>query len=88
MTDLPEQWATPALALADAISRAGSQEKLAAICGCTQGAICHMTKKDQPQLSAQFVLTVAQKLGIPPHALRPDLYHPPEVMARLGAAAA
>lgn len=65
---------TPAQALIEAVKRAGSQGKLATICGCTQGAIWQMLNKAEPMLSPQYVLAVEGATGVPRERLRPDLY--------------
>jgi DNA-binding transcriptional regulator YdaS (Cro superfamily) len=67
---------TPEDALKLAVARAGSQVKLAKICGCTQSAISQMLNKPHPRLSHQYVLAVSAALDIPRSALRPDLYPP------------
>jgi len=69
---------TPEAALRKAISLAGSQSKLAAICGCTQAAISQMLARAEPMLSAQYALRVEEALGIPRHISRPDFYPAPE----------
>ena len=69
----------PDAALREAIALAGSQAKLAAICGCTQAAISQMLARQQPMLSVQFVLRVEAALGVARHHLRPDIY--PEAIA-------
>ena len=66
----------PREALEKAIADAGGQTALAAICGCTQGAIWQMLNKSEPQLSVPFVLKVEAALGISRHDLRPDIYPP------------
>lgn len=67
---------TPEAALKEAVRLAGSQGKLADLCGCTQGAISQMLSKPEPRLSHKYVLTVSAGLGIAREALRPDLYPP------------
>lgn len=64
---------TPAAVLANAVEAAGGQTAFAAICGCTQGNIWQLLKKESP-LPAQYVLKVESALGISRHDLRPDLY--------------
>ncbi len=68
---------TPAAALDLALHRAGSQAKLAAICGCTQGAVWQMLKKPSARLSVPYVLKVEAAFGISRHDLRPDVYPAP-----------
>jgi DNA-binding transcriptional regulator YdaS (Cro superfamily) len=72
---------TPEDALREAISRAGSQAKLADICGCTQAAVSQMLTRAQPMLSAPFVLKVEAALEIPRWLLRPDFYPAPNADA-------
>lgn len=67
---------TPEGALKEAIRLAGSQGKLADICGCTQGAISQMLSKPEPRLSHKYVLVVSAATGVSREALRPDLYPP------------
>ena len=70
----------PKGALERAITLAGGQTALAAICGCTQGAIWQMLNKaEPPQLSVQYVLKVEAALEIPRHELRPDFYPAPDL---------
>jgi len=72
----------PKAALERAITLAGGQTALAAICGCTQGAVWQMLNKaDPPRLSVQFVLKVEDALGIPCYELRPDFYPAPVAVA-------
>jgi DNA-binding transcriptional regulator YdaS (Cro superfamily) len=78
---------SPEAALREAIRRAGSQQKLADICGCTQGAVSQMLTKAEPRLSHQYVLVVSGSLDIPRWALRPDLYPPAEEEVPQAAAA-
>lgn len=67
---------SPYDALLKAIEIAGSQAKLATICGCTQGAVWQMLNKQEPRLSHKFVLEVEAATGVPRWQLRPDLYPP------------
>ena len=59
----------------DAVAQ--NQTALAAICGCTQGAVWQMINKPRPALSVKFVLRVEAALHIPRHLLRPDFYPAP-----------
>lgn len=65
---------TPDAALREAIARAGSQAKLAGVCGCTQAAISQMLTRADPMLSHAFVLKVEAATGVPRWRLRPDIY--------------
>lgn len=60
-------------ALLRAIEVAGSQSKLAAICGCTTPNIWQHVRKKRP-LPAEFVLKVEAATAIPRWELRPDIY--------------
>lgn len=60
-----------------------NQSALAAICGCTQGAIWQMINKPNPGLSVKYVLKVEAALNIPRHLLRPDFYPAPAPAATL-----
>lgn len=63
-----------ALALRNAVVKAGGQTALALVCGCTQGAIWQMLNRPDPRLSHKYVLIVERQLGIDRSALRPDIY--------------
>lgn len=65
--------ADPVEAFAKAIEIAGSQTKLAKVCGCTQGNISQLIRAGKP-LPAEYVLKVEAETGISRHDLRPDLY--------------
>ena len=66
---------TAAAALGEALAAVGNnQSELARICGCTQGAIWQMLRRDPPRLSIAYVLKVEAALGISRHRLRPDIY--------------
>ncbi len=56
-----------------AVKMAGSQTKLAQICGCTRAAI-NMAIKRGRGLSPNYVNVVESRLKIPRHVLRSDLY--------------
>lgn len=71
--------ASPEAALRYAIRLAKSQQALAEMCGCTQGAISQMLLRAEPRLSHQYVVKVSAGTGIPRSALRPDLYPSDEV---------
>ncbi len=82
MQDVP--LSPEALGLELALRAVGrNQSKLAAICGCTQGAIWQMINKPNPALSVRYVLRVEAALGIPRHILRPDFYPAPTPAAAL-----
>ena len=65
---------SPKEALEAAVAKAGGQTALAAVCGCTQGAIWQMINKAQPAMSVQYVLKVEAALGVSRQHLRPDVY--------------
>lgn len=67
---------TPFAAFQSAVKKAGGQTAFAAICGCTQGNIWQLLKKES-QLPAQYVLSVEAATGISRHELRPDIYPAP-----------
>jgi DNA-binding transcriptional regulator YdaS (Cro superfamily) len=56
-----------------ALAVAGSQVRLAEICGCTQGNIWQLKAK-KSSLPGQYVLKVEAATGVSRHQLRPDLY--------------
>ncbi|WP_219767448.1 transcriptional regulator [Sphingomonas citricola] len=60
-------------ALLKAISAAGSQGKLASICGCTSGNIWQLVRR-RSALPPRYVLRVEQATGISRQLLRSDLY--------------
>lgn len=64
---------TPFDVFQQAVAMAGGQTKFATICGCTQGNIWQLLKKQSP-LPVQYVLKVEAALAIPRHFLRPDVY--------------
>jgi len=63
-------------ALRTAISRAGSQAKLADGLGVGQTAISNWLNR-QKRVPAERVLAVEQLTGVSRHMLRPDLYPEP-----------
>lgn len=65
-------------ALLEAVRLAGSQGKLAEICGCTPPNIWQLVKRRRP-LPAEYVLRVEAATGVSRHSLRPDIY-PPNVI--------
>lgn len=60
-------------ALRAAISKAGSQKKLAKILGTTQQAISWWLKRTL-RAPAEHVLAIENATGVSRHDLRPDLY--------------
>lgn len=60
-------------ALLAALKVVGSQEKLAAICGCTAPNVWQLIRRGSA-LPGRFVLKVEAATGISRIALRPDLY--------------
>lgn len=67
---------TPFAAFEQAVKKAGGQTAFAAICGCTQGNIWQLLKKES-RLPAQYVLKVEEATGVSRHELRPDIYPTP-----------
>ncbi|WP_380787257.1 transcriptional regulator [Sphingomonas sp. R86521] len=67
----------PHSVLLEAIRRAGSQGRLASICGCTPPNIWQLVRRRRP-LPARYVLAVEQHTGLSRHCIRPDIY-PDEV---------
>src|SRR5690606_2269687 len=64
---------TPFEALKLAVQRAGSQAKLANICGVSQTAVWKWLQSSK-MLPGQHVLAVEAALGIPKHLLNPKFY--------------
>ena len=60
-------------ALEEAITRAGSQTKLAKFCGRSQPAVWVWVRKKK-RLPAEHVLSVEAATGVSRHDLRPDIY--------------
>lgn len=60
-------------ALRAAIELAGGQAALAEICGCKRQNI-HQALQNGRGLPAAYVERVSEKLDIPKHILRPDLF--------------
>lgn len=63
---------TPGLQLA--LEKAGSQSRLAEICGVSQPTVWGWINKGNGRIPAEYVLTVERELGLSRHDLRPDLY--------------
>lgn len=70
---------TPFEALERALIIAGSQTKLAEICGVGQPAVSKWFQSAK-RLPHNYVLAVEGKTGVSRHLLRPDIY-PPSVAA-------
>jgi DNA-binding transcriptional regulator YdaS (Cro superfamily) len=68
-----EHDSTPVVALARAVSHAGSQAAFARLIGVTQQAVSKWTADNKP-LPHMHVLKVEAETGISRHELRPDLY--------------
>jgi len=68
-----EHESTPVVALARAVSHAGSQAAFARLIGVTQQAVSKWTADSKP-LPHMHVLKVEAETGISRHELRPDLY--------------
>ncbi len=64
---------TPIDAFRKAVNLAGGQTALASICGCTQGNIWQLLRKESP-LPAEYVLAAERATGVSRHDLRPDIY--------------
>lgn len=64
---------SPHQVFANAVVTHGGQTRFAEVCGCTQGNIWQLLRKQSP-LPAQYVLKVESAFGISRHDLRPDLY--------------
>lgn len=60
-------------ALLEAVSAAGSQARLAVVCGCTTPNIWQLVQRGRP-LPAEYVLRVEAATGVSRHRLRPDIY--------------
>ena len=61
-----------------ALDKAGSQSRLAEVCGVTQPTVWGWINKGRNKLPAEYVLTVERELGVSRHLLRPDIYPPAE----------
>ncbi|MAO79608.1 MAG: cytoplasmic chaperone TorD [Nocardioides sp.] len=61
-------------ALQLALDKAGSQVRLAEICGVSQPTVWGWLKTKKPRLPAEYVLKVEAALGVSRHELRPDIY--------------
>lgn len=57
-----------------ALDKAGSQSRLAEVCGVSQPTVWGWINKGRAQLPAEYVLSCERELGISRHDLRPDLY--------------
>ncbi|MES2339575.1 MAG: YdaS family helix-turn-helix protein [Pseudomonadota bacterium] len=68
-----EQQPTQFEALTEAVARAGSQEKFAAICGVSQPAVWKWLQVSK-RLPPEHVLQVETATEVSRHHLRPDIY--------------
>lgn len=57
-----------------ALDKAGSQVRLAEICGVKQPTVWGWLQTKSPRLPAEYVLKVEAELGLSRHDLRPDIY--------------
>ncbi len=57
-----------------ALDKAGSQSRLAEICGVTQPTVWGWINKGNARIPGEYVLTVERELELSRHDLRPDLY--------------
>lgn len=57
-----------------ALAEAGSQSRLAEICGVTQPTVWGWINKGNARIPAEYVLMIERELGLSRHDLRPDLY--------------
>ena len=57
-----------------ALDKAGSQSRLAEICGVSQPTVWGWINRGRGMLPAEYVLKVEDATGLPRHELRPDLY--------------
>lgn len=64
---------TPFEALQEAVSRAGTQQAMADICGVSQTAVWKWLQSSK-RLPAEHVLRVEAATGVSRHQLRPDIY--------------
>jgi DNA-binding transcriptional regulator YdaS (Cro superfamily) len=76
---------TPFEALEIAVKRAGSQAKMAELCGVSQTAVWKWLQSSK-RLPAEHILAVERATGVSRHDLRPDIHprnYPPAPDARL-----
>ncbi len=64
---------TPFAALTRAVRIAGSQGKLARICGVSSTAVWKWVQNSK-RVPAEFVLPIEAATGVSRHSLRPDIY--------------
>jgi DNA-binding transcriptional regulator YdaS (Cro superfamily) len=64
---------SPDQALEQAVTIAGSQTRIARICGVTQASVWKWLRRKK-RLPAEHVLRVEAATGVSRHALRPDIY--------------
>jgi DNA-binding transcriptional regulator YdaS (Cro superfamily) len=77
---------TPSEALADAVTRCGSQSAFARLCGVSQTAVWKWLQSGK-RLPAEHVLTVERATGVSKHLLRPDIYPASDLPRPVGVAA-
>lgn len=61
-----------------ALDKAGSQVRLAEICGVSQPTVWGWINKGRGLIPAEYVIAVETATGVPRHELRPDIYPPSE----------
>jgi DNA-binding transcriptional regulator YdaS (Cro superfamily) len=64
-----------------ALDKAGTQAKLAEVCGVSQPTVWGWINKGNGRIPAEYVLAVEEKLGLARHDLRPDIYPAPDQAA-------
>lgn len=57
-----------------ALDKAGSQVRLAEICGVSQPTVWGWINKGNGRIPAEYVIAVEQATGVSRHDLRPDIY--------------
>lgn len=63
---------TPGLQLA--LAKAGSQSRLAEVCGVSQPTVWGWINKGAGRVPAEYVLAIEAQLDVSRHDVRPDLY--------------
>lgn len=61
-----------------ALKEAGSQVRLAEICGVSQPTVWGWLQTKSPRIPAEYVLKVEAELGLSRHILRGDIYPAPQ----------
>lgn len=64
-----------------ALDKAGSQVRLAEVCGVSQPTVWGWLNKGSGRIPGEYVLSIERELGVSRHLLRPDLYPPDEAVA-------